>query len=263
MIHFRVLTEIDDLEEIARIAEEVWGVNQGIPVNFMRAIAVHAGVIIGAYERGDPVGICAALTALHPRTLWSLLTGIRPDKQGQGIGTGLKWAQRAWALQHGFEEIHWTFDPLQRGNAHFNLRLLGATAVSYLPNFYGIMNDKITGNLPSDRLLAQWHLRDPTVERIAHGCEIRPPPPPPSSDSIILDIDERHMPIVRRLGDQQYCYARVPPSLSDLQRQNAEAALAWRLAQRETLIPLFERGFRAVDFLSDGQFHGYFLVKTA
>jgi predicted GNAT superfamily acetyltransferase len=263
MIRFRVLTEVDDLEEIARIAEDVWGVNQGIPVNLMRALATHAGVIIGAYEYDDPVGVSAAFVAMHPRTLWSHMTGIRPDKQRSGVGTGLKWAQREWALQHGFEEIHWTFDPLQRGNAHFNLHLLGATAVSYIPNFYGIMNDNITGSLPSDRVIAEWRLRDPIVESLSLDRETRPKMPAPSSDSILLNMDERHMPIVRPLADRAQCYVRVPPRLSDLQRQNEEAALAWRLAQRETLMPLLERGYRAVDFLSDGQFHAYFLVKPA
>jgi predicted GNAT superfamily acetyltransferase len=261
MIRFRVLTEVDELEEIARIAEDVWGVNQGIPVNLMRALATHAGIIIGAYEYDDPVGVSAAFVALHPRTLWSHMTGIRPDKQRAGVGTGLKWAQRAWALEHGFEEIHWTFDPLQRGNAHFNLHLLGAIAVNYFPNFYGIMNDNITGSLPSDRVIAEWRLRDPIVESLSRDRETRPQMPAPSSDSILLDMDEKHMPIVHPLTDQPYVYVRVPPHLSDLQRQNVDAALAWRIAQRKTLMPLFERGYRAVDFLSEGQFHGYFLVK--
>ncbi len=264
MIHFRVLTEVDELKEIACIAEDVWGVNQGIPVNLMRALATHAGVIIGAYEYDDPVGICAGFVSLHPRTLWSYMTGVRPDKQRSGIGTGLKWAQREWALRHGFEEIHWTFDPLQRGNAHFNLHLLGATAASYVLNFYGIMNDYITGSLPSDRMIAQWRLHDPIVESLSHGRDIRSQMPVPSSDSILLDMDEKHLPIVHTLIDRSFVYARVPPKLSALpQHQNEDAAIAWRLAQRKTLMPLFERGYRAVDFFSNDSFHGYFLIKPS
>lgn len=262
MIRFRVLTEVDDLEEIARIAEEVWGVNQGIPVNLMRALATHAGIVIGAYEYDDPVGVCAALVARHPRTLWSHMTGIRPDKQRVGVGTGLKWAQREWALQHGFEEIHWTFDPLQRGNAHFNLHLLGATAVSYHPNFYGIMNDNITGSLPSDRVIAEWHLRDPIVESLSLGREMRPALPVPSADNVLLAADERNMPVIYPYTGQAQCYVQVPRSLIELQRQNPDAALAWRLAQHETMKPLLEMGYRAADFMSDQRFNGYFLIKS-
>ena len=41
--------------------------------------------------------------------------------------------------------IAWTYDPLIRRNAYFNLVKLGARPVEYLRNFYGVMDDMING----------------------------------------------------------------------------------------------------------------------
>ena len=55
--------------------------------------------------------------------------------------------------------IAWTYDPLIRRNAYFNLAKLGARPVEYLPNFYGAMDDAINGGTETDRMLVRWELR--------------------------------------------------------------------------------------------------------
>ena len=54
----------------------------------------------------------------------------------------------------------WTFDPLVRRNAHFNLAVLGATVDEYLVDFYGPLPDAVNAGDESDRLLVVWPVGD-------------------------------------------------------------------------------------------------------
>jgi predicted GNAT superfamily acetyltransferase len=54
--------------------------------------------------------------------------------------------------------VVWTFDPLEIRNGHFNLNRLGAISRRYHPNLYGITTSPLHSGLPTDRLVAEWHL---------------------------------------------------------------------------------------------------------
>ena len=49
-----------------------------------------------------------------------------PEARGTGIGRAIKLHQREWAAANGIATIVWTFDPLVRRNAWFNIAVLGA-----------------------------------------------------------------------------------------------------------------------------------------
>ena len=83
---------------------------------------------------------------------------MRPAGLGRSVGFALKVHQRAWCLRRGVRVIAWTYDPLIRRNAYFNLVKLGARPVEYLRNFYGAMDDAINGGTETDRLLVHWDL---------------------------------------------------------------------------------------------------------
>src|SRR5262249_947511 len=82
----------------------------------------------------------------------------------KNVGFELKAAQRSKVLEQGIDLITWTYDPLQSLNARFNLRKLGATCNTYLPNLYFNMNDSINRGLPSDRFQVDWHIKSARVE---------------------------------------------------------------------------------------------------
>ena len=93
-----------------------------------------------------------------------------PATQSRGVGHAIKLHQRGWALDRRIESVHWTFDPLVRRNAYFNLHKLGARAVTYLPDFYGRMTDGINaGDATSDRLYIQWDVASPEAIAAAAG----------------------------------------------------------------------------------------------
>src|SRR5205823_11838936 len=71
--------------------------------------------------------------------------------------------QRDWVLARGVTWIEWTFDPLIRRNAYFNLTRLGAVIVGYEPDLYGAMRDATNAGEESDRVVARWDLRAPAA----------------------------------------------------------------------------------------------------
>ena len=101
------------------------------------------------------------------------MLAVRPRFRGTGVGQNLKWGQRDHALRNGVKRITWTFDPMQSGNAHLNIELLGATVAEHLENFYGVTTSALHHGLPTDRLLASWDLEAPGV--VARARVERPP----------------------------------------------------------------------------------------
>lgn len=102
--------------------------------------------------------------------LHSHMNAVDPAERGRGIGVALKLRQRAICLGHGVTEMRWTYDPLIRRNAHFNLVRLGAEVIAFHPDFYGEMHDAITGADHSDRFEVRWRLdAGRTTRALAHG----------------------------------------------------------------------------------------------
>ena len=167
-MRYRTTQTVEDLHRVVELELEVWGLNpiDAVPANVLAMTTHTGGVVILAEDETvdyEIVGFAVGFPARRGNSwlLWSHITGVHPNHQGRGIGRALKLKQRAWASQMGYTEIGWTFDPLQAGNANFNLNVLGAVALRYHPNFYGRMADGINNQpLPSDRLEARWKVRE-------------------------------------------------------------------------------------------------------
>src|SRR3954465_11015297 len=161
------LSEIAAHHEAARLLNEVWG-DQLIEPGLLKAFSHTGNYVAGAYLGSELVGVAVAFLTADGQ-LHSHITGVWSGLRGQGIGRALKFHQRDWSLERGIGTVTWTFDPLIRRNAHFNLHRLGAVVTAYLPDFYGSMDDALNAGSPSDRLHVVWHLEDdpapvPTAE---------------------------------------------------------------------------------------------------
>ena len=161
-VDIRLLHEMPDLEEAARLFVAVWrppdGQLQVVP-ELMRAWAHSGCYVSGAYDVDGAMVAASAGFFGHPGervSYHSHITGVLPSAQGRGVGLAVKHHQYAWALERGVAEIVWTFDPLLARNASFNLARLGADAVTYLPDFYGAMSDGVNAGQGSDRLHVHW-----------------------------------------------------------------------------------------------------------
>lgn len=266
-LEFRVVLDPEELKAIVHLQTVVWSMpaSEAVPHNMLFAIIHGGGNVIRADLDGELVGFTLGIVALHGREpiIWSHMAGVVPQHQGKGIGLALKFAQRRWALENGYKVIAWTFDPLQRGNANFNLHLLKATAANYHVNFYGTMADGINAGMPSDRLEAHWNLLDPHVIASENMLDHPPASTTFQREQFLLysdDDGQTHLQLPSSWTGQWYC-AEIPMHLARLKKDNLSKAQAWQVHLREALGTAFAAGYKALDFANDGKRCWYILGR--
>jgi predicted GNAT superfamily acetyltransferase len=223
----RLVDDTGELEELEALFGELWREPAGaVPAtsHLMAALRLSGNYVAGAWRAGELAGGSVAWSSPpEARELHSHLTGVAPDHQGTGVGKALKVHQRAWAAERGYRAITWTFDPLVRRNAAFNLRTLSARAERYLINAYGRMHDVMNeAGGESDRLLVRW--------------EIAPLPP------------------ARATGAGCRMLVATPEDIESLRRRSPSQALRWRSRLRESLGGALATGGRVTGFTEAGEY---------
>ena len=246
------LDEVDELTAASRLVADVWGTatdDSQLPPELMRAMTHAGNYAAGAYAKGDLVGVVVGFlgrdddgTYLHSHIL-----GVSTARRGGNIGFALKADQRAWALARGIDKITWTFDPLVRRNAHFNLQKLGAHAVEYLESFYGTMRDGINAGDESDRLLAVWYLSDAKATEAASG---KLDEPAIADAAEVLSNGDGEPRLDGASGRSVLC--ATPDDIVALRRSDPERAWRWRLALREALGGAMHDGYSVSGFTRSG-----------
>ena len=99
------------------------------------------------------VGVLFGFTAVDGKKPYhySHITGVARQYQSSGVGFKLKLAQRKHVIGTGQDLVKWTYDPLQAGNAYFNIRKLGTICRTYKRNFYGVLDDSLNRGRLTDR----------------------------------------------------------------------------------------------------------------
>jgi predicted GNAT superfamily acetyltransferase len=250
-VRVRELDSLGEFERVFRLFDEIWHsdpANAPISVELMRALSHSGNYVAGAFDGDEMVGASVGFLAGPPG--WGLHSHVTGAVVGRGVGFALKLHQRAWGLARGIKRISWTFDPLVRRNAHFNLVKLGARPEEYLPSFYGSMADVINAGDESDRLLVVWRLTDPHV---LAACATAPVAivAPPGSVVALRAVDER--PVVRAARGPASLVA-TPQDIESLRRTDPAAANAWRYAVRDVLGGLMEQGCQVTGLTRAGEY---------
>jgi predicted GNAT superfamily acetyltransferase len=158
----RKCEELAEFHDCVTLQRQVWGEEdlETEPVTLFVVAANTGGQVLGAFVGRELVGYTLAIVGWRDARpfLHSHHTGVHADYRDRGVGRRLKLFQREEALGRGIRLIEWTFDPLELRNAHFNLNRLGAICRRYLPDFYGVTSSPLHRGLPTDRLVAEWHL---------------------------------------------------------------------------------------------------------
>jgi predicted GNAT superfamily acetyltransferase len=242
-IEVRILSADAELRAASELLTELWG--SPFSDHILRGLVLAGSYVAGAFDLGarplstptvEPalVGASVAFAAVSPEPeLHSHITGVLPSHRRSGVGRALKLHQRRWALENLIGTITWTFDPLVRRNAVFNLARLGATVELYIVNAYGLMNDAINGDDESDRFFLKWRLADPVVEAAAAGIAHRVLPPPLPAEGLRPGRDGG--PRFFDVGDAERFSCKVPDDIESLRRNRPEVARAWRVAFREVM----------------------------
>lgn len=272
-VDIRPISDVVTLRAVEQLQRQVWKMRERdvVPSHQLVAATAAGGMVLGAFAPGGAlIGFCYGFIGLREGRplLYSHMAGVAEKWRGSGVGFLLKRAQREAALARGLDRIVWTFDPLRAGNAHFNLRKLGAEATLYYINYYGEMPDRLNRGLESDRLEAHWRLNDLRVAGAIAG-EGSPPPAdlggePATAPFILAASGDPPRP--EELGarpDAGVVRIAVPAEFSRLRRRDVALARAWREATRRAFLESFGLGYVAVDFLRSAPTGAYVLRASS
>jgi len=152
----------EELSACVQLQIDVWGYGDRdvIPRRVFSVAQAIGGQVIGAFAGDRLVGFAMALPGISQGRpyLHSHMLAVEPDYRNQGIGRRLKLFQREEALGRGITRMEWTFDPLEIKNSFLNVGKLGAIVRRYAVNFYGVSSSRLHGQVPTDRLYAEWWL---------------------------------------------------------------------------------------------------------
>jgi len=246
-VRLRELHSMNDLNATVELQLDVWGMQPHECASpYVLNAAIHnGGCVIGAEVDGQLVGFCFGFAAKRGDDLWlwSHMAGVHPDYQGKQIGSQLKLAQKEWALKNGYKVMGWTFQPMQRGNAHFNFNHLGVIAKAYYINHYGDDMSGINAGLASDRLEAYWQLDVPDTHQ----------QPPPATGRFLLSIDgdgELISESPTNYDEEAYCI-EIPYDVTALIQTDIEKVKNWQLALRKAITKLLDAGYIVSGFVRD------------
>jgi predicted GNAT superfamily acetyltransferase len=237
---------------VRHVIQRVWG-EQVLPREMIRAFEHAGSVLYGARAGEECVGFVLGFVGfdqgLH---LHSHMLGVVPDWQDRGVGYALKLAQRAVALEHGIEEVRWTYDPLQARNARFNLVKLGAFADRLLRDFYGEMADTINRGDRSDRFEVRWRLRTDRVQRALVGEAEEPLP----RKAVLEASWDAEWPTPVRTGDPPAAGAtvQIPADLPGLRAVEPELARRWREEAAGAFETCMQAGLVTTWFTADAKY---------
>jgi predicted GNAT superfamily acetyltransferase len=162
-VTIRKCESLEEMQACFSLQKEVWGFSDAdlIPVRVFVVANKIGGQVIGAFDGDDLVGFALAIPGnRHGHSyLHSQMLAVRQQYRNGGLGRRLKLYQRDDAVARGFDLMEWTFDPLEIKNAYLNIEKLGAIARRYSVNQYGITTSPLQGELPTDRLVAEWWMK--------------------------------------------------------------------------------------------------------
>lgn len=255
-----------DYRACQRAQRSAWGIQEDgyvVPVATMVAAQMHGGLVLGAFRPdGEAVALSFAFLgrAEGRLCLYSQLTGVVPGYQDRGIGGQLKRMQFDYAREQGLERLVWSFDPLQAGNARFNLAKLGATVGRYQVDMYGPRSDALNKGTPTDRLIADWATDDRPRTRFEAAEALALPH---LIDAVADHAGEVVPGVIRDPVDRSAWLLEIPDQIGRLRAEDPERAERWQMTVREAFLAAFRAGFRAVDFIresSEGRARAYYVL---
>ena len=260
-VQVREVSGPDEMRACQALQSRAWGITEDgyvVPVATMIGVQKMGGSVLGAFEGNRLVGFTFAFLGRFrgELVLYSQLAAVDPGRQGSGVGKQIKLAQRARAAEMGLGRVVWAFDPLQAGNAAFNLASLGAVSRTYEVDLYGARSDSLNAGLATDRLLAEW----PTEAGIVGRATRRP-------DGIDLLTTEPtrgglRRPFATHRPSGEHLHVEVPAAIGAVKQAGGDLALEWQRAIRGALQDAFGAGYVAVGF-ARGERPCYVLTRDA
>jgi predicted GNAT superfamily acetyltransferase len=196
-VTIRLCHSVEEFGQMVELEIRVWGFAERdvVPSQMYVVAAKIGGQVFGAFVGGAMAGFALAYPGIREGKpyLHSHMAAVLPEYRDLGVGRHLKLAQREDALSRGIPLIEWTFDPLQTKNAYFNICRLGAISRRYLADVYGFTSSPLHAGLPTDRLVAEWHLDSP---RVVETLTRKVPVLSPQTERVRIAVDDASPEVV-------------------------------------------------------------------
>lgn len=256
MVIVRELEGPSEFAEAEQVQKQAWGMSDIMvtPKEIMIAIKDNGGLVLGAFDGDRLVGVSLGFPGYRKGKLfmYSHQTGVIREYQSKGVGYLLKQKQKELCLMRGFDLIAWTYDPIIARNAHFNVAKLGVIARTYKVNYYGPMEDSINAGWDTDRVVAEWWIRDKAVEEARKR---------------LREVGEAHYAMrTEDVGEYTRCLGytvdlnakkvlvEIPKDIVGLKAKNRMEAINWRTFTREVFRTYFASGYALLDLVyQDGR----------
>ncbi len=255
-VSIRNLQGVTEQDYARAIFDEVWPTDEGtqITANLMQAMVHNGAYVSGVFYDADVIAAAFAFPGIDSQThlhLHSHMAAVKEKYRNRNIGSALKWHQRAWALENGYETITWTFDPLVRRNARLNLVKLGVQVFEYFADFYGDLPDALNAGDPTDRVIARWDLLSAPVMEAARNLNLEISP----QGIAVALFNANEKPEAGKVPASAETVAiYLPTDIVQMRTDNGARAWEWRLALREQLQPRLNAGWYIKGFTSDGAY---------
>lgn len=231
-IAIRQLSDHKEYLECVRLQHETWGEHFTEVVSpAMQMVGQKlGGVTAGAFDAsGRMIGFVFGLTGLKDGKLahWSDMLAVRPDWRGKGIGRKLKLFQRDEVKKLGIEVMYWTYDPLEAGNAHLNINILGGRIAEYVENMYATdEGSTLHAGLGMDRFIVQWDLNEEYEERASRARDETEKSTP------VINTNDLGEPVDGDLVDKPIIRVEIPAIIQNIKSKTPDKGSKWRLNTR-------------------------------
>ena len=153
---------------------------------------------------------------------WSYRLAVDKNYRDQQLGYKLKQYQKEACKKMGFDQIYWSYDPLESKNAYLNLIKLGCEVISYERDFYKDSKSVIHSGLHTDRLIVRLPLSDSTVTGI-------------DNQNITL-LENEDLPVIQAVGPFPSLFKfEIPSDIQGLKLENNSLAEQYSQQVRDVL----------------------------
>ncbi|MDQ0414599.1 GNAT family N-acetyltransferase [Mesobacillus stamsii] len=242
-ITIKQITQLDEVKQVQHIEQLVWQMNP-IPFHQVYTAVNNGGILIGAYDGDEIIGFLYSFPGYKEGNVYlcSHMLGIHPDYRKNGLGTKMKKLQKDIALQMGYKLIVWTFDPLESANAFLNLHKLGGIGRIYIENHYGVMDDALNSDLPTDRFLVEWWIDS------KHVADLRDKSKKTDFPTNAIEYTDKGFPIIAdSFNPVTDATVPVPIQFQKMKKEDLQLAIDWRYKTRRWIQQLIADGYAAVD----------------
>jgi predicted GNAT superfamily acetyltransferase len=241
-LQIRPLETLPEFSEVVALQQEIWGFHdvELLPRRLFVVASKIGGQVLGGYDRDKLVAFCLCIPGLKPGRggyLYSHMLGVLGPYRNTGLGRRMKLVQRDFALASGVDLIEWTFDPLEIKNAFFNIEKLGAIMRRFIHNQYGTTTSHLHGGLPTDRLIAEWHLGSPRAIEVL------------SSDRL-----------PRASKEDEAVRIAVPADIAEIRKKDPKRARSVQATVGSQFDEFFSKGFAVTGFERTNEFGTYLLT---